>query len=133
MARTLKELVEIFADFTVPTDHSLMAWIVEHSATLFNLFTLICQRTDVRLTESSGCRAISTQLSPGELVVPSPVFHVLVALVPPDQAKVPSVTCAVRVACSPHLRPGESGTRRLTRPRRDTPLHLPSLPPLLLP
>ena len=38
LARTLKEFIEISAEFTVPNDHPLMAWLVEHSATLLNLF-----------------------------------------------------------------------------------------------
>lgn len=90
--------------------------------------TQTCQRTDVKHTECSGSKAINTQLSPGELVALSPVFHVLVVQVPQDPAKVLSVTCAERVVCSLLLRHGESGTERSTRPRRDTPL----LPLLLL-
>merc|ERR1712166_1669583 len=47
--------------------------------------------------------------------------------------KLPSVTCAERVACSPLSEPGENGTERLTPTRRDTPSLLASPPPLALP
>jgi hypothetical protein len=86
-----------------------------------NSFTPICQRTEDKLTESFGFKVTNTQLSPGALVAPSLVSPVLVVQVPQDLVKVLSVTCAVKVACSPHLRHGESGTERSTSLKRDTP------------
>ena len=38
MARTLKESVEIAANCVITSEHPIMAWIVDHAATLLNLF-----------------------------------------------------------------------------------------------
>lgn len=45
-------------------------------------------------------------------VVPSPVFPVSLVVVPTVPVRLPSVTCAVPVACSPLPRSGASGTSR---------------------
>lgn len=79
--------------------------------------------------ESIGLPVSYTLQSLGELVVLLPVFQEFRDLVPTDQAKLPSVTCAVKVTCSPLSRSGEDGTERLTPTRRDTPLLLLWLPP----
>jgi len=79
--------------------------------------------------ESIGLQVSYTLQSLGELVALSPVFQEFRDLVPTDQAKLPSVTCAVKVTCSPLSRSGEDGTERLTPTRRDTPLLLLWLPP----
>merc|ERR1712166_1649620 len=79
-------------------------------------------RTEDKLTVSSGNRDISIPLSLGVPVAPSPVFPEFLDLVPTDLDKPPSVTCAVKVACSLPSRSGENGTENPTSTRRDTPL-----------
>merc|ERR1719266_2032724 len=71
----------------------------------------------------------ATRLVPslGELDVPWLVSPGGRVVVPRDLARELMETCAVEVACSPPLRPGEGGTGRSTLPRRGTP----SAPPLL--
>merc|ERR1712038_331117 len=87
-------------------------------------------RTEDRAAVSSGTLATSTPPSRGVLVVPSHVFPVSPVPVLTDPARVLSVTCAVRVACSLPSRSGESGRERLTPTRRET--LLPQLSLLLL-
>merc|ERR1719362_1311062 len=70
----------------------------------------------------------------GELVVPLPVFHVLEVVELTVAVKVPLVTCAVMVVCSPQPRSGEDGTDTSISSRREAhsaPLLLPPLSHLL--
>lgn len=94
-----------------------------------SLFTQIWPRTESKPMESTGLPVNCTLQSLGELVALSPVFHVFRDLVPTDQAKLPSVTCAVKVTCSLLLRSGEDGTERSIPTRRDTLLLLLWPPP----
>merc|ERR1711977_283648 len=66
-------------------------------------------------------------LSPGELVVLLPVFPVSLEEEPTVLDRLLSVTCADLVACSHQPRSGESGTKRSTSDKSDTPLLLPWL------
>lgn len=70
----------------------------------------------------------NTLLSPGELDVPLPVFHVFAEEVPTVPDRELSEICAVEDTCSPHSRCSAAGTATSTLPRRDT-----LFPQLLLP
>merc|ERR1712037_166926 len=100
-------------------------WILSSS------FTITLLRTTDSLMPFQRDQVIKPLPSLGELVVPLPVFHVLEVTV---AVKVPLVTCAVMVVCSPQPRSGEDGTDTSISSRREAhsaPLLLPPLSHLL--
>merc|ERR1711937_903222 len=65
------------------------------------------------------------QLNHGVPVVPLPVSHVSVVVVPQELVLL-LVTCAEVVVCSTQIKPGEDGSERSMSPKDVTPLSPPS-------